>query len=196
MLKFLPKNWQSWIPLKIIETAIPEVKILEPTVHQDERGFFMETYQIKRYQQLLGEQAVFVQDNFSRSIQGVLRGLHYQKQNPQGKLVTVLQGEIYDVAVDIRPTSQNYKKWVGVILSAENHRQLWVPPGFAHGFLTLSAYADMHYKCTQFYAAHDDFSIQWNDPALGIQWPLHQGPLLSRKDEIAPCLSQQEYLQH
>lgn len=166
-----------------IPTRIADVLILEPTVFSDERGFFMETFRQSFFDDLLpGLQ--FVQDNHSRSRQGILRGLHYQLIQPQGKLVRVVAGEIYDVAVDMRQHSPTLGQWVGVRLSAENKRQLWVPPGFAHGFYVLSETAEMVYKCSDYYAPEHEISLRWDDPQLAIDWPLlpGQAPLLSAKD--------------
>ncbi|MCX9474618.1 dTDP-4-dehydrorhamnose 3,5-epimerase, partial [Vibrio cholerae] len=157
--------------MKVIDTAIPDVKIIEPKVFGDERGFFLETFHLKRYQEMLGINLDFVQDNHSRSTKGVLRGLHFQKTKPQGKLVRVVRGEVFDVAVDIRKGSPTFGKWEGVILSEENKRQFWVPPGFAHGFLVLSDIADFEYKCTDYYDASDEGSLLWSDPELDIDWP-------------------------
>ena len=171
--------------MNVIDTAIPEVKIIEPNVFGDDRGFFLETFQAERYQQQLGIDLDFVQDNHSRSAYGVLRGLHFQKQKPQGKLVRVVRGEVFDVAVDIRPGSVSYGKWVGVLLSEENKRQFWVPPGFAHGFVVTSESADFEYKCTDYYDPTDEGSIRWDDPDLAIDWPL-ENPALSAKDAVAP----------
>lgn len=171
--------------MKVFHTAISEVKIIEPRVFRDDRGFFLETYQADRYRQELGSDVDFVQDNHSRSSYGVLRGLHFQKQNPQGKLVRAVRGEVFDVAVDIRPESLSFGQWVGVTLSEQNNRQLWVPPGFAHGFLVMSGVADFEYKCTDYYNPNDEGSIRWNDPQLAIEWPV-QKPVLSAKDSKAP----------
>ncbi|PKF61717.1 dTDP-4-dehydrorhamnose 3,5-epimerase [Psychromonas sp. psych-6C06] len=175
--------------MKVIQTSIPDVKIIEPTVYGDDRGFFLETFQTERYKELVGIALPFVQDNHSRSLKGVLRGLHFQKTKPQGKLVRVVKGKVFDVAVDVRKSSTTYGKWEGVILSEENKRQLWVPPGFAHGFLVLSEIADFEYKCTDFYDPADEGSLMWNDPDIGIQWPLTARELkklqLSEKDRVA-----------
>ncbi|MEY8216167.1 MAG: dTDP-4-dehydrorhamnose 3,5-epimerase [Colwellia sp.] len=175
--------------MKIIDTRIAEVKIIEPTVFGDERGFFLETFQVDRYKELVGIDLPFVQDNYSRSSKGVLRGLHFQKTKPQGKLVRVVKGQVFDVAVDIRKGSPTYGKWEGVILSEDNKRQLWVPPGFAHGFVVLSEVADFEYKCTDFYDPADEGSLMWNDPDIGICWPLTDFELkdlqLSGKDKSA-----------
>lgn len=171
--------------MKIIETAIADVKIIEPKIFGDDRGFFLETFQAERYQKELGIDLDFVQDNHSRSAYGVLRGLHFQKQKPQGKLVRVVRGEVFDVAVDIRPDSPTFGQWAGVILSEENKRQFWVPPGLAHGFVVTSETADFEYKCTDYYDPNDEGSIRWDDPDLGIEWPVEK-PLLSAKDALAP----------
>lgn len=169
--------------MKIIDTDITDVKILEPAVYGDERGFFMETWNEK----LFAENNLpteFVQDNHSRSGQGILRGLHYQTENTQGKLVRVTSGAVFDVAVDMRKTSPTFGKWVGVELSESNHRMLWVPPQFAHGFYVLSEYADFIYKCTDVYSPGSEQSLAWNDSAVGVEWPLVNGeaPALSEKD--------------
>lgn len=170
--------------MKIIDTDIPEVKILEPQVFGDERGFFMETWRENWFSEQVCERR-FVQDNHSKSRQGILRGLHYQTNNTQGKLVRVVAGEVYDVAVDIRRSSPTFGKWVGVLLSAENKRQLWVPEGFAHGFYVTSETAEFVYRCTNYYDPSSEHSLLWNDPELGITWPLVNGekPLLAAKDE-------------
>jgi dTDP-4-dehydrorhamnose 3,5-epimerase len=169
--------------MKVTSTAIADVLLLEPTVFGDSRGFFFESFNAHVFEQATGVKAVFVQDNHSRSTEGVLRGLHYQVQRPQGKLVRVTQGEVFDVTVDIRPDSKTFGAWVGVILSADNKRQLWIPPGFAHGFLVLSDAADFLYKTTDYYAAQHERCIHWNDPTLAIAWPLGSRlPILSAKD--------------
>ncbi len=170
--------------MKVIDTRIPDVKIIEPQVFGDERGFFMETYRASITDELTGGKP-FVQDNHSKSAQGTLRGLHYQVQYTQGKLVRVVQGAVFDVAVDMRRNSPSFGQWVGEILSAENKRQLWVPEGFAHGFYVISDSAEFVYKCTDYYAPEHERSLKWNDPTVGIDWPLMNGqsPLLSAKDE-------------
>jgi dTDP-4-dehydrorhamnose 3,5-epimerase len=182
--------------MKVTRTAIPEVMVLEPKVFGDARGFFMESYNERVFQELTGLDVRFVQDNHSRSAKGVLRGLHYQLQQPQGKLVHVARGRIFDVAVDIRRGSPTLGRWVGTELSEDNHRQLWVPQGFAHGFLVLSESADLLYKTTDFYAPQHERCLAWNDPALGIEWPLAQigvaQPLLSAKDQSGALLSAAE----
>jgi len=170
--------------MKVIETEIPDVKIIEPAVFGDERGFFMESFNTQTYAEL-GLPVNFVQDNHSRSAQGILRGLHYQTQNTQGKLVRVTSGAVFDVAVDLRKSSPTFGKWVGVELNETNHRMLWVPEQFAHGFYVMSEYADFIYKCTDVYNPESEQSIVWNDNDLGIEWPLVDGaaPSLSGKDE-------------
>jgi dTDP-4-dehydrorhamnose 3,5-epimerase len=169
--------------MQFIPTDIPEVILIEPEVFGDARGFFMETYHARRFAQA-GIQADFVQDNHSGSRQGTLRGLHYQIRHPQAKLLRVIFGEVYDVAVDIRRTSPNFGKWVGMILSAENKRQIWIPAGFAHGFYILSEWAELVYKVSDLYAPEWERSLLWNDPELGITWPLinQQMPILSKRD--------------
>lgn len=170
--------------MNVVRTGLPDVLILEPKVFGDSRGFFMESFNGRAFEAATGMAPVFVQDNHSRSGRGVLRGLHYQIQQPQGKLVRVVQGEVFDVAVDIRRQSKTFGKGVGVRLSEENKRMLWIPPGFAHGFLVLSERADFLYKTTDYYAPAFERAILWNDPALGIEWPLEGigEPLLSEKD--------------
>lgn len=173
--------------MNVIDTEIPDVKIIEPTVFGDERGFFMETWNQKRFEELVtGKPTKFVQDNHSKSKKGTLRGLHYQTENTQGKLVRVVSGEVFDVAVDIRKDSPTFGKWVGVYLSAENKRQLWVPEGFAHGFYVTSDEAEFVYKCTDYYNPECEVSIIWNDKELSIDWPLVDDQLcLSQKDKNA-----------
>ena len=170
--------------MKVIDTSIADVKLIEPKVFGDHRGFFLETYQQERYADV-GIDLPFVQDNHSRSAKGVLRGLHFQKTKPQGKLVRVVSGEVFDVAVDIRKSSPSFGKWEGVILSAENKRQFWVPPGLAHGFLVLSDYADFEYKCTDYYDPADEGALNWADSDIGIHWPEGIEPALSEKDSAA-----------
>ena len=162
--------------------------IIEPKVFRDERGFFLETFQSIKYDDLSGITLPFVQDNYSRSSKGVLRGLHFQKTKPQGKLVRVVRGEVYDVAVDLRKNSNTFCQWESVVLSEHNQKQLWVPPGFAHGFLVLSETADFDYKCTDFYDPSDEGAILWNDQNLDISWPIEK-PILSFKDANAPSLT-------
>lgn len=173
--------------MNIIETSLSGCKIIEPKIFGDERGFFLETYSNKRYEEFLGG-LTFVQDNHSRSSKGVLRGLHFQKRNPQGKLVRVVRGEVFDVAVDIRKGSLTFGQWEAVLLSEENKTQFWIPPGFAHGFLVLSELADFEYKCTDYYDPSDEGGLLWNDPELNIPWPI-DNPKLSEKDAVAPKLS-------
>jgi dTDP-4-dehydrorhamnose 3,5-epimerase len=175
--------------VNVIETELPGVLVIEPDAYRDPRGFFLETFSADRYREAAGITLPFVQDNHSRSRYGVLRGLHAQRRRPQGKLVRVARGEVFDVAVDITPASGTFGKWVGVVLSDENHRQLWIPPGYAHGFVVLSEEADFEYKCTDFYHADDEFGVIWNDPQIAIQWPI-QAPVLSAKDRGLPCLSE------
>ena len=173
--------------MNVYETALPGVCLIEPRVFKDARGFFMETWHAERYRQA-HIPGPFVQDNCSHSTHGVLRGLHYQLKHPQGKLVSVLQGEVFDVVVDIRPGSPSFGRWIGEILSANNHRQLYIPPGFAHGFCVLSDSADFLYKCTDFYASEDEYGLRWDDPTLSIDWPVLT-PLLSDKDRCYPTLA-------
>lgn len=168
--------------MKVTPTAIPEVLVIEPKVFGDDRGFFFESFNQKAFQEATGLDVAFVQDNHSKSAKNVLRGLHYQVVQPQGKLVRVVQGEVFDVAVDIRKGSKTYGQWVGEILSAENKKQFWVPPGFAHGFLTLSDTAEFLYKTTDYYAPEHERAILWNDETLSIDWPLSVPPALSTKD--------------
>jgi len=170
--------------MKITETSIPDVKLIEPKVFGDERGFFMETWNEKAFREA-GINATFVQDNLSRSVKNTLRGLHYQIKQPQGKLVRVTRGEVFDVAVDLRSKSPTFGQWVGESLSADNNRMLWVPPGFAHGFLVTSETADFQYKCSDFYAPQQERCIHWADRTLCIDWPLSNGtdPLVSQKDQ-------------
>ena len=173
--------------MKVSHSKLKGCVIIEPRVFGDERGFFLETFQTVRYQQEAGIDLAFVQDNHSRSARGVLRGLHFQKTKPQGKLVRVVRGEVYDVAVDIRKGSATFGEWEGVILSEDNKKQFWVPPGFAHGFVVLSDTADFEYKCTDYYDPSDEGSILWNDPDLDIPWPI-ANPVLSTKDQSAKRL--------
>lgn len=176
--------------MKVIDTKIPDVKIIEPTVFGDERGFFMETWQQKKFEELVtGKPTQFVQDNHSKSKKGILRGLHYQAENTQGKLVRVVSGEVFDVAVDIRQDSPTFGQWVGVYLSAENKRQLWIPEGFAHGFYVTSNEAEFVYKCTNYYDPSSEISILWDDENIGIKWPLDGPLILSEKDKNAINLS-------
>jgi len=178
--------------MKVIPTAIPEVLIIEPKVFGDERGFFFESFNQKLWQEKTGITSPFVQDNHSRSGKNVLRGLHYQIKQPQGKLVRVISGEVFDVAVDIRRNSPTFGAWAGEILSAENKRQLWIPPGFAHGFLVLSDTAEFLYKTTDYWAPEYERSIIWNDPDLAIAWPLDGMPILARKDSEGKLFKEAE----
>jgi dTDP-4-dehydrorhamnose 3,5-epimerase len=173
--------------MQLVPTTHPDVLILEPTVHGDHRGFFLETFRGSVFA-AAGLPDVFVQDNHSRSAAGILRGLHYQLQQPQGKLVRCIAGRVFDVAVDIRRSSPRFRQWVGVELSADNKRALWIPPGFAHGFLVLGESAEITYKCSTYYHPASDRSLRWDDPTLGIAWPLASAPVLSDKDRLAPLL--------
>jgi dTDP-4-dehydrorhamnose 3,5-epimerase len=179
------------IILQLIPTTLKDVAILEPKVFGDERGFFLEAYNEATFK-ALGLPTRFMQDNHSGSRKGVLRGLHYQLKQPQGKLVRALRGEIFDVAVDLRRDSPQFGEWFGLVLSAENKRQLWVPPGFAHGFLVLSEFAEVSYKATQLYAPAFERSVLWNDPAIGIEWPVEGEPTLSDKDRAGVLLADAE----
>ncbi|EPG7578464.1 dTDP-4-dehydrorhamnose 3,5-epimerase [Providencia huaxiensis] len=169
--------------MKIINTDIPDVKIIEPQIFSDKRGFFMETWNQKKFEELVtGKPTSFVQDNHSKSKKGILRGLHYQTENTQGKLVRVISGEVFDVAVDIRKNSPTFGQWVGLYLSAENKRQLWIPEGFAHGFYVTSEEAEFSYKCTDYYNPEFEVSLLWSDQILNVEWPLKSRPILSNKD--------------
>ena len=172
--------------------AIPDVVLIEPKVFGDDRGFFFESFNQARFEEAIGRPANFVQDNHSRSTKNVLRGLHYQIQQPQGKLVRVVQGKVFDVAVDLRKSSPTFGQWVGEVLTADNKRQLWVPEGFAHGFVVLSDTAEFLYKTTDYYAPAHERSIVWNDPAIGIQWPSGVVPILSAKDAQGQAFAQAE----
>ena len=174
--------------MNVINTKLNGCVIIEPKVFGDDRGFFLETFQAERYSHLAGIKLPFVQDNYSHSSRGVLRGLHFQKTKPQGKLVRVVRGEVYDVALDLRKGSPTFGQWEGLILSEENKRQFWLPPGFAHGFLVLSEMADFEYKCTDYYDPTDEGSVLWNDPDLDIPWPVVD-PILSNKDASAEKLA-------
>lgn len=169
--------------MQVIPTKVDGAVIIEPKVFGDDRGFFLEAFQAERYRELVGIDLEFVQDNHSRSSRGVLRGLHYQKTKPQGKLVRVVRGEVFDVVVDIRKGSPTFGAWAGVKLSEDNKKQLWVPPGLAHGFVTLSDTADFEYKCTDYYDPSDEGCLMWNDPDVGIEWPIDD-PQLSTKDRL------------
>jgi dTDP-4-dehydrorhamnose 3,5-epimerase len=179
--------------MKVIATAIPDVLIIEPKVFGDERGFFFESFNRRKFAELTGRDVDFVQDNHSRSVKNVLRGLHYQIQQPQGKLVRVVQGAVFDVAVDIRRSSPTFGQYVAQELSAENKRMLWIPEGFAHGFVTLSDTAEFLYKTTDYWAPEFERSITWNDPAIGIQWPCQGELTLSVKDQQAKLLAEAEH---
>ena len=168
--------------MRVINTHIPDLLIIEPTVFNDERGFFYESFNARKFTALTGVDVAFVQDNHTRSLKGVLRGLHYQVKQPQGKLVRVVSGEVWDVAVDIRSGSATFGQWSAVSLSAENRRQVWIPPGFAHGFLVLSDVAEVLYKTTDYWAPEHERCIRWNDETLAIDWPLEGAPVLSTKD--------------
>jgi dTDP-4-dehydrorhamnose 3,5-epimerase len=178
--------------MNVIPTAIPDVLILEPRVFGDARGFFFESYNERAFHDTTGLSPRFVQDNHSRSARGVLRGLHYQVMQPQGKLVRCASGEVFDVAVDIRRASPTFGRWVGVRLSADNKRQMWIPGGFAHGFLVLSETADFLYKTTEYYAPQHERAVRWDDPRISVIWPLEGPPQLSTKDAAAPLLEDAE----
>jgi dTDP-4-dehydrorhamnose 3,5-epimerase len=178
--------------MQIHETTIPGVLMIEPKVFGDQRGYFFESFNQRRFKELTGIDANFVQDNHSRSERNVLRGLHYQIRQPQGKLVRVVVGEVFDVVVDIRKSSSSFGKWFGINLSAENKRQLWVPPGFAHGFVVLSEMAEFLYKTTDYWAPEHERCILWNDPLIGIDWPVAISPCLSAKDAVGQALKDAE----
>ncbi|MEW6490332.1 MAG: dTDP-4-dehydrorhamnose 3,5-epimerase [Thermodesulfobacteriota bacterium] len=178
--------------MTLVETGLPGVWVVEPRVFGDERGFFFESFNQRAWEEATGLPGRFVQDNHSRSRRGVLRGLHYQIRQPQGKLVRVVAGEIFDVAVDLRPGSAAFGRWTGVRLSAENRRQLWVPQGFGHGFVVLSEAADVLYKATDYYAPEAERAVRWDDPQLAIRWPLPAPPIVSEKDRRAPFLADAE----
>lgn len=178
--------------MHVIPAAIPDVLILEPKVFGDDRGFFFESFNARTFAQLTCLQREFVQDNHSRSSRGVLRGLHYQIKQPQGKLVRVVVGEVFDVAVDLRKSSPTFGQWVGERLSADNRRQFWIPEGFAHGFLVLSEYAEFLYKTTDYYAPEYERSLLWNDPVIGIRWPIDGEPKLAAKDATGSVLNKAE----
>lgn len=175
--------------MQVRASRLPEVLVIEPRVFGDQRGFFKEIYERRRYREI-GITAEFVQDNYSRSCRGTLRGLHYQVQHPQGKLLQCLRGEIFDVAVDLRRDSPHFGRWMGETISEANHRQIYVPPGFAHGFYVLSDVADVLYKCTDYYFPEHERSLLWNDPVIGIDWPLAGEPILSAKDRAGTPLAQ------
>ncbi len=178
--------------MKATRLAIPDVVLLEPKVFSDDRGFFFESFNQQRFEQAIGRTVNFVQDNHSRSAKGVLRGLHYQIQQPQGKLVRVIQGEVFDVAVDLRKSSPTFGKWVGAVLSAENKHQLWVPEGFAHGFVVLSETAEFLYKTTDYYAPEHERCVRWDDATLAIQWPADNQNILSAKDQSGKSFTETE----
>jgi len=181
--------------MRTIATAIPDLKILEPKVYGDARGFFMESYNRQAFKEATGEEVDFVQDNHTRSTKNVLRGLHYQIKQAQGKLVRVVAGLVYDVAVDLRKDSETFGQWAGVELSSDNQRQVWVPPGFAHGFLVLSETADFLYKTTEYYAPEQERCIRWNDPTLNINWPVEGVAKLSEKDRQGVSFKEAEVYQ-
>jgi dTDP-4-dehydrorhamnose 3,5-epimerase len=178
--------------MQIQTTSIPDVFMIEPKVFGDERGFFYESFNARKFEELTGIATTFVQDNHSKSSKNVLRGLHYQLHQTQGKLLRVVAGEVFDVAVDIRKSSPTFGKWVGVTLSADNKRQLWVPPGFAHGFIVTSDSAEFLYKTTDYWAPEHERAILWNDPAVGIEWPIEGAPVLSGKDQQGKLLADAE----
>jgi dTDP-4-dehydrorhamnose 3,5-epimerase len=174
--------------MKFVPTAVPEVLLIEPDVHQDARGFFLESFHQRKYAEG-GIPGPFVQDNHSHSLRGTLRGLHAQRTHPQGKLVRAVRGEMFDVAVDVRRGSPTFAKWVGAVLSERNFRQLYIPPGFVHGFCVISDEVEVEYKCTDFYAPGDEITVAWNDPEIGVEWPVKE-PILSPKDAAAPKLAE------
>jgi dTDP-4-dehydrorhamnose 3,5-epimerase len=180
------------MPYTVIQTAIPDVLVLTPKVFGDARGFFYESFNARDFREVTGLQVDFVQDNHSKSAKGVLRGLHYQIQHAQGKLVRVVDGTVFDVAVDLRKSSPTFGKWVGEILSADNHKQLWVPPGFAHGFVVLSDSAEFLYKTTDYWYPEHERSLMWNDPSVGIDWPIDFVPQLAAKDAAGKLFGQAE----
>jgi dTDP-4-dehydrorhamnose 3,5-epimerase len=178
--------------MKVQSTAIPEVLIMEPEVYGDDRGYFFESFNARAFEQATGFKPEFVQDNHSKSVKNVLRGMHYQIKQPQGKLVRVVQGEVFDVAVDLRKSRKTFGQWVGVHLTAKNKKQLWIPEGFAHGFVVLSETAEFLYKTTDYYAPKYERSLLWSDPALGINWPIKEEPILTTKDAVAQLLADAE----
>jgi dTDP-4-dehydrorhamnose 3,5-epimerase len=178
--------------MKVAPTEISDVLVLEPAMFRDERGFFVETWNARAFREVLKVDAQFVQDNHSRSSRNVLRGLHYQVKQPQGKLVRVSRGRVFDVAVDLRKSSRNFGRWISLELSEDDNRELWIPPGFAHGFLALSEIADVLYKSTDYYAPEHERCIIWNDPALAIRWPLNGEPVLSPRDRLGVLLDKAE----
>jgi dTDP-4-dehydrorhamnose 3,5-epimerase len=171
--------------MKLLRAAIPDVLICEPRLFEDVRGFYLESWNAREFRNAVGIDIHFVQDNHSRSIRHVLRGLHYQIEQPQGKLIRVVNGCVFDVAVDLRKSSPTFARWVGIEVSGDNHRQIWIPPGFAHGFVVLSETADFLYKTTTYYAPEQERCLIWNDPTIGIDWPISDGPILSTKDKSA-----------
>jgi dTDP-4-dehydrorhamnose 3,5-epimerase len=179
--------------MNVISAAIPDVLLIEPKIFGDDRGFFFESFNSRAFEQATGLKPEFVQDNHSKSAKNVLRGLHYQIQNPQGKLVRVVEGEVFDVAVDLRKSSKTFGQWVGTCLSAENKKQLWIPEGFAHGFVVLSETAEFLYKTTDYYAPEHERSLLWCDPVLNIRWPIDGEPRLAAKDASAKRLAEAEY---
>jgi dTDP-4-dehydrorhamnose 3,5-epimerase len=181
--------------MKVVPTAIPDVMIFEPRVFGDERGFFLESWNAREFDNAVGVKVQFVQDNHSRSRRGVLRGLHYQVKQPQGKLVRIAKGRVFDAVVDLRKSSTTFGQWVGTELSEDNHRQFWIPPGFAHGFLVLSESADFIYKATDYYAPEHERCLIWNDPAVGINWPVNMEPILSANDRAGLPLRDVEVFQ-
>ena len=182
--------------MKVINTIFPDLKVIEPVLHRDNRGLFFENYNRASFSQYMGFEVDFVQENYSRSIKGVVRGLHYQlKPHSQAKLVQCIAGEVYDVTVDVRTSSSTFGQWFGVFLSSENKRQIWIPEGFAHGFLTLSDYSEFLYKTTDYWSKECERAIRWDDPQIGIEWPdCGVVPLLSEKDQFAPILADQKDL--
>jgi len=180
------------MPYTVTPTAIPDVLLLEPKVFGDARGFFFESYNARDFAQATGLEVAFVQDNHSKSSKGVLRGLHYQIQHAQGKLVRVVQGAVFDVAVDLRRTSPTFGRWVGEVLSSDNHKELWIPPGFAHGFVVLTESAEFLYKTTDYWFPEHERSLLWNDPAIGIDWPIDFSPQLAAKDAAGHLLANAE----
>jgi dTDP-4-dehydrorhamnose 3,5-epimerase len=180
------------MPFTVTPTAIPDVLVLEPKVFGDVRGFFYESFNARDFAQATGVDAQFVQDNHSKSAKGVLRGLHYQIQHSQGKLVRVVQGRVFDVVVDLRKSSPTFGRWAGVELSVDNYKQMWVPPGFAHGFVVLSESAEFLYKTTDYWYPEHERSLLWNDPAIGIEWPIDAAPQLAAKDQAGKLLAEAE----
>jgi dTDP-4-dehydrorhamnose 3,5-epimerase len=183
------------MPFSVTPTAIPDVLVLTPKVFGDARGFFFESFNARDFRELTGSPLSFVQDNHSKSAKGVLRGLHYQIQKPQGKLVRVVQGEVFDVAVDLRKSSPTFGRWIGEVLSAENNKQLWIPPGFAHGFVVLSESAEFLYKTTDYWYPEHERSLLWNDPTVGIEWPVDFEPQLAAKDAAGKTLPEADLFQ-